>query len=137
MYLKCLSILATALVCLGCLGCNLGPESPGEVGQQSWDQDAEALTWHGAPPTCYGLRHYYQWVCRDGDWKLTKVGQRDIWCDGTVFLSGEETDCYSDFATYDCNSGGSCGDYQHVCTPKPTRFCRRPIFVGPVQVAAP
>jgi hypothetical protein len=135
MYSKSFALLASLVMIFATSACNTGSDTATGADLQAFGELTEAVNWHGAPPTCYGLRHYYKWVCSDGDWALKKVGQRDIWCDGNVFVTGDETDCYSDFATYDCDSGGSCGSYNHVCPPHPLRFCRRPIFQGPQDLA--
>lgn len=132
MYRTLLGYLTVAILTMGLSACNLGPESTTEIGADAWmelSQQTDALVSHGAPPTCYGLRDYFKWDCDDGEWKLEKVGQRDIWCDGTIIIVGDETDCYTDYATYDCDTHKSCGSLNHVCPHEPNLFCRRPRII--------
>jgi hypothetical protein len=128
--------MATIVFALGLGACNTGSgmgsgtELTVEPGtQRDFSERSDALIYHVDPPECYGLREYYKWVCEDGAWELDWAGQRDIWCDGTVIVVGQETDCYTDFATYNCDTHGACGSLQHVCPAHPRRFCR-PQFVG-------
>ena len=134
---KTLITVTLTIFVLGLGACNMGPETELDTNpeaHESYAEQSQAVSYNVDPPECYGLRQYYRWACENGEWELEWAGRRDIWCDGSVLVAGDETNCYADFATYNCDTHLACGQYQFVCPAEPTLFCR-PSFSFPTQFA--
>lgn len=130
---KLFKSITLSVIVIGLGGCNLGPLKHSENSKE-FVQDISALKQRADPPDCYGLRYYYRWICEDGEWTLEWAGRRDILCSGHVWMQGDKTQCYADFATYNCETQLACGSYHFVCPTMPPQLCR-PVFDPPDEFA--